>query len=491
MSRPTADLLADPVLFTERVLRTKLWAAQRRILEALARFHRVSVKACHASGKTFVAACAALWFITRYSDGVVITTAPTGDQVRELLWAEIHAAIDRSILTFPTANLADLHLGPKNYAVGRSTDKGVRFQGFHGRRMLIIVDEAPGVQGPIFEGLDSLAAGGDVTILELGNPIVPSGAFYDTFGREKSLWHTITIGAFDTPNLAGLEVDDDGCPVGLLALSEEELGETVETALISRRWVKDMWLKWGQNPQHPLWQGRVLGQFPTQAEDALLPLAWLDRAQRAWQEGRGLNPEARLVAGVDVAGAGEAETALHLRTGARSHAQFAWPDPDPRGLVAAELTAVKGRLARVCVDSIGVGYNFGLHLRDLAFPVRLVNVGEPARDGERFVNLKAELYWALREVFEEDVYSLDPDDVLFGQLSSIRYDHDPRGRVRIESKEAARKRGVQSPDRAEALMLSMAANPAASTTSSSGTAGRRPLVSPRPSLRRTGTWGMT
>jgi phage terminase large subunit len=88
--------------------------------------------------------------------------------------------------------------------------------------------------------------------------------------------------------------------------------------------------------------------------------------------------------------------------------------------------------------------------------VRDVNVGErPTTDdgAERYANLKAELYWALRlRLADGDLAGLT-DGALIAQLAGLRYDHDGRGRVRVESKVDARRRGLKSPDRAEALML--------------------------------------
>jgi hypothetical protein len=79
-----------------------------------------------------------------------------------------------------------------------------------------------------------------------------------------------------------------------------------------------------------------------------------------------------------------------------------WASPDPRGECVAFLRPYREakRLDSVNVDAIGIGYNFGLHLEDLGFPVNLVNVGEAATDSERFANLKVEHYWGLRERFE-------------------------------------------------------------------------------------------
>jgi hypothetical protein len=116
------------------------------------------------------------------------------------------------------------------------------------------------------------------------------------------------------------------------------------------------------------------------------------------------------------------------------------------------------------VDSIGIGYNFGLHLRDHRFPVELVNVGLPCESrpawgekdpAKRFANEKARLYQRLADAFERDEIDGLTDAVTIGQLANIQAEIDSSGRMKVESKESARKRGVPSPDRAEALMLAV------------------------------------
>jgi hypothetical protein len=134
----------------------------------------------------------------------------------------------------------------------------------------------------------------------------------------------------------------------------------------------------------------------------------------------------------------------------------AWSGPDPRGDVLAALLPFTGRLETINVDSVGIGYYMAQHLKDHGLPVREINVGETPRDTEKFSNRKAELYWGLRErVQKGDLAGLN-DERAIAQLAGIRYRHNSRGQIIIESKEDARKRGVKSPDRAEAIMLAYA-----------------------------------
>src|SRR5262245_7898082 len=285
----------------------------------------------------------------------------------------------------------------------------------------------------------------DVRVLALGNPTIASGPFHDAFTSNRDGWCTFTISAFDSPNLTELSLDD------LLNLPDPELDRCPRPYLVTRRWVREKYAEWG--PGHPLWEARVLGQFPTQAEDALISLAWLEEASRRPAADHG----GRLAAGLDVAGPGEDETVLVIADGCGGIVgQHAWADPDPRGAVVAALAPYRQRLDAVNVDAAGIGYYLAKHLQDLGYPVRPVNVGERATDRERYANLKAQFYWGLRQRFQAGEVAGLTDERTIGQLAGIRYRHTARGQVEIERKEDARKRGVKSPDRAEAVMLAFA-----------------------------------
>jgi hypothetical protein len=118
-------------------------------------------------------------------------------------------------------------------------------------------------------------------------------------------------------------------------------------------------LKYGENS--PFWQARVPGQFPEQAEDALISIAWLEAARRAQIPD---DDNSELEAGVDVAGPGDDECVVYVRRGPQLLAMCAWGDPNSRGVVLNFLAPYKSRLISVNVDAIGIGYNFGLHRRD-------------------------------------------------------------------------------------------------------------------------------
>ena len=437
------EAVRDPSSFARTLLGHTIWPKQHEILQSLAKFPKTAVKACHASGKTFTAAEAVLWWITTQKKGIAITTAPTRMQVERVLWGEIHSAVQLARVDYPRPSAMRLQLAPDRFAIGMSTNEGVRFQGYHGN-VLIVVDEAPGVLPKIFEAIEGIRAGGDVRVLALGNPVISSGPFYDAFTSYRESWNTLTISAFDTPNLQGVTLER------LLEMTEEELDDNPCSYLTSRRWVKEKYYEWG--PNHPLWESRVLGNFPIQGDDSLLALSWLEQAKLR----EGGNDDGELFAGLDVAGAGKDETALCIRCGPKIVYLQAWAKSDPRGEVVAALKSCKGKLKNVNVDAVAIGWGMFQHLRSEGFPVRGVNVGGTPRDRERYFNLKAELFWGFRQRAESGDLAGLQDDKAIAQLAGIRYEINARGQIAIESKPQARKRNVTSPDRAEAIILAFA-----------------------------------
>lgn len=114
--------------------------------------------------------------------------------------------------------------------------------------------------------------------------------------------------------------------------------------------------------------------------------------------------------------------------------------------------------ASVKVDEIGVGAGVLDRLKELGIQAEGVNVGEAAWDSEHFANRRAEIFWGLRERFRTGDIAIPADDTtLLAQLTSLRFSYTSRGQIKLESKEDMRKRGLPSPDRADALAIAFAA----------------------------------
>ena len=444
--------MVSPVRFQKRALGRKLWDKQKEIARSIVTHKSLAVKGCHGSGKTFLVAGLIPWWLLSDPESIALWIAPTLRQVKTG-WNEVVTAIKDMQLRLPEPTTTGWKLGPNNYAQGFSSSKGVNAQGFHGKRVLIIADEAIGISPDLWDAIEGVRAAGDVTVIKLCNPTVPSGPVFEDFTRLRGTpgHATVTISAFDTPNLHGLTMEK------LLALPEEQLEVAPMPWLTRRRWVREMFFKWG--PNNPRFLARVMGEFPTQADDAVFNLAWIERA------GLPFDPDALapyvaarqyIQVGIDIAGPGDDETVATARLGPFVVAMEAWPDADPLDKVRQWLTVLQQRFAGcplvVVGDTVGIGYYFMRALARDRYDVRgFVASGGPL-DPVLYKNAKAEAYFQLREHMRDGHVQGLVDEDTKAQLADIRY-RERLGKIEIEHKAEARERGSSSPDRAESLVI--------------------------------------
>jgi len=419
----------DPLLWLKDTYGVELWDKQKEIFMSVWENRRTAVKSCYASGKSFLAGCLALAFVHLWVDSKTATTAPSKRQLQNI-WDPIHQLHDRARAPIGSELLRhELRCGPGWWAVGFTTNMPERVQGMHAPKVLLIVDESAGIEAEIHERLDALMTGDYCHRLDIGNPHDPSGHFYELFHRDDV--NTFTISAFDTPNI--------------------QAGQEVVPGLVTDIWVEEKRRQYGEDS--PMWMSEVLGEFPPSSEDQLIPLQWVKAAQERWNETE--IPQLEPVYAVDPAGGGMAEDVLCTRVGNYVFPIRAWSGLAGPELVGAMSQHIDPRYP-VHIDSIGVGYNLvGIaRMKDLyAIPV---NVRETPKDPERFLNLRAELYWKLRDALDPDgdiQFALPDDQLLASQLTAIKYKFNAKGKIQIESKEEMASRGLPSPDRADALAM--------------------------------------
>ena len=163
----------DPVAFVSEVLGVHLYSRQREVIEAVRDHERVACKAGNAVGKTISAACVMLAWLAGGPGSVVVSTSATEAQLRRVLWRETRRRYRaaREFFHGATVTEAEIRLRDDWLAVGFSTDTPEAMQGVHAERVLVVVDEASGVQEAIFDAIEGLLAGGDAHVLMIGNPL--------------------------------------------------------------------------------------------------------------------------------------------------------------------------------------------------------------------------------------------------------------------------------------------------------------------------------
>ena len=251
-----------PVWFVRRILGVEPWAKQVEILNALRDHDAVAVRSCNGSGKTFAGALATLWWLLVHDEAVVITTAPTERQVREVFWREVRS-FRRKARHIVKGKIGPtrLELSDKRFAVGFTTYSEENFQGFHSENILAIVDEASGVKDYIFDAIFGCLTSANSKMLMLGNPMRNSGVFYNAFHKDQDEWKRIHISAFDTPAFAGVDAEAimSGSDETLKAKGELSGLEGVPGGVSMPHWAGRMAKLRG--PDSAAYQVRVLGEF--------------------------------------------------------------------------------------------------------------------------------------------------------------------------------------------------------------------------------------
>lgn len=444
--QPPNPYLTDPVGWVQNRLGETLWSKQRDIAQSVVEHRRTAVKSCHDAGKSFIASRIAAWWVESHPPGtaLVVSTAPTYQQVHAILWEEIRNAASKAaargnplpgrVLLSDTWKLDD----GRQVGFGRKpADTDIHgFQGHHRHYVLVILDEACGVPEQIWTAVEAITTNAECRILAIGNPDDPNTEFGKVC-KPGSGWNVIRISAFDTPNF-----------------TDEPVPDALRPLLLAPEWVEDKRRRWGVDS--PRYVSKVGGDFPEIGENVLIAPAWIEAAQQ-----RSLDPGPYSILGVDVARFGSDRTVFALRRGPVARIVGDYSTQATMETTGKVIVAMADHdVDEVRVDGVGVGGGVVDRLVELGYGVVDMQAGAAARDPEHFVNARAEWYWAIRERMESGDLDLDPgDDELAAQLGSIRYKFTSRGQIQIESKDDMRKRRLPSPDRADALMLTATATP--------------------------------
>ncbi len=467
----------SPGFFVRNVLGDGLWQQQEAIIASVKAHAKTAVRSCHGAGKSFVAGRTALWFLLAHPHSIVITTAPTFRQVEKVLWKEIRSAVRDSRVDLGFKPLmTEIKLDSDWLAFGFATDVPDNFQGMHAKWILVIIDEASGLPAELWEAIEGVLSGGNSRELAIGNPTDPSGEFAGMF-REPGV-AKFHVSAFDTPNFTATGITQEDIESGAWRNKAkaylDEHGAYPYPALVTPEWVAGRLKRWGAGSA--LYQARVLGEFPKEGANTLIPLAWVEAAQRRsqepsqeewerWRESSEDNPylpepDRPHILGVDVAWEGDDSSTLYLRKSLVIRRRAILHGLDPMK-VTGEMIALMNDEDVNCanVDVIGIGAGVAARGRELNYPVQAINVARNAYDEERFANLRAEIFWNLREALDPKnprAIDLDPEDEeLLEELVAFRFGHNSKGQMILEPKKETKKRLGRSPDRADGVALSL------------------------------------
>jgi hypothetical protein len=204
----------------------------------------------------------------------------------------------------------------------------------------------------------------------------------------------------------------------------------------------------------------VMGEFPKADDDAVIPM---ELVRSAMGRDVSLTLNEAIVWGLDVARFGGDNSALCIRQGNTVLDLQTFHSMDLMQLCGAIKNQYDDcmpleRPQEILVDVIGLGSGVVDRLREMDLPVRGINVAESPSSKKNYLNLRAELWFAIKDWLSKRDCRLPVDDELAAELVSPSYKYTSSGKIKLESKEEMKKRGIKSPDRADSLALTMASN---------------------------------
>jgi hypothetical protein len=402
-----------------------------------------AVASGHGPGKSTLVAWVVLWAMSTHEDTRGVVTASTDTQLRSKTWPEIskwhRLALNKWMFTVTATAIFSNDKGREKTwridIVPWSEHNSEAFAGLHnkGNRLLLVFDEASAVHDKIWEVSEGALTDEQTQIMWLvfGNPTKNTGRFRECFGRFKHRWTRLNL---DTRTVEGVN--------------------QVHIA----KWLED----WGEDSD--FFKVRVRGEFPSAGDMQFIASNFVEAARRREAQSHMLDP---LIMGVDVARFGNNMSVLYLRKGrdARTPGIRKF-----RGLDTMQLASRIVELADqvkcdgVFIDEGGVGGGVVDRCRQLGLDVIGVQFGGEADraalmdqggQGERYANKRTEMWGTMRLAIKNGLAIPDDAD-LHDELVGPEYGFNKRDEIQLESKDDMLKRGLASPDIADALALTYA-----------------------------------
>ncbi len=441
----------SPVLFAREVLLFEPDEWQKEALEDLAATSKVAVKSGQGVGKTGMEAVALLWFLTCFPYPRIVATAPTKQQLHDVLWSEASKWMSKSPFLSELLKWTKTYIYMRGYekrwfAVARTATKPENMQGFHEDNMLFIVDEASGVADPIMEAILGTLSGANNKLLMCGNPTRTSGTFFDAFNADRSIYRLHTVSSADSPRTNRENID----------------------SLIR---------KYGEDSN--VVRVRVKGLFPKQEDDVFIGNELAEQCSSKKYELPENKESALCIIGVDVARFGDDETVGWLNMKGRLRIAFTKRGQDLMATVGYIVSLYKDTVKKhpdytgriyVNIDDTGLGGGVTDRLKEVKREQRLhrlyvipINAAEKietdTKDGkeaaEHYNNLTTHMWATLRDLLKEKDVVIEDDNETIAQLSARKYFMASNGKLELESKKEMKKRNIDSPDRADALALAV------------------------------------
>ena len=441
----------NPELFALEVCKFECDQWQKDVFADIAVFPKVTVRSGQGVGKTGCEAVLCLWFLSCFPYSRVVATAPTKQQLNDVLWAEVSkwqskSPLLKAVLKWTKTKVSVVGNEERWFATARTATKPENMQGFHEDNMLFIVDEASGVADPIMEAILGTLSGANNKLLMCGNPTKTSGTFYDSHYRDRGLYKCHRVSSRDSSRT-----------------NKENI------AAMERKYGKDS----------NFVRVRVDGEFPKQEDDVFIPMELILASTSAMKDFEEPEIPNLIHIGCDVARFGDDKTVIGSKVNEKTEiyrkrqGQDTMKTADDIAMCYDKLLKKYPKYKRpvaVKIDDGGVGGGVVDRLRQMKRnnPQRFKQMEIfPVKFGQRIKHIyyydsTTYMMSVIRNLLSPHDENGKPkpvelilpkDNDLIAQLSTRKYEMTDDSRQRVESKDAIKKRGGHSPDEADCILL--------------------------------------
>ena len=389
---------------------------------------RISVRSGHGIGKSATLAMLILWYLFCYKDAQVPCTAPTSDQIHDILWKEVAKWLN--LMPQPVREKYEWTNGyiritesPETWFARAKTarkENPEALAGVHGDFVMYIVDEASGVPEEIFNTAEGALTGDNVLVILISNPTRLIGYFYDSHHKDKESWQTLGFSSIDSP-------------------------------IVDKEYVSRIISKHGEDSDE--YKIRVLGEFPREdTMDDKGYIALFSENDIKISDTEEFIGERRL--GIDPSGEGDDKTVWVIRDNFKAKIVAVEKVSNASSIAQKTMTLmqhyqVKGE--HTYIDNFGAGANVAQELALAGIRVKAINVGDKPSDEEMFLNRRAEASWRVKQWFRKGGELVDHKG--WDEILTIRYRKELSGKMKIMGKLEMKKEGIKSPDHYDALMM--------------------------------------
>lgn len=426
----------NPNCFFEDILRFHADDWQREAACDLANNPKVSIRSGQGVGKTGFEAASLLWFLYSFDYARVVATAPTRQQLNDVLWSEVSKWQSKSqilskLMVWTKTRISLKGAEERWFAVARTATKPENMQGFHEDNMLFIVDEASGVADDIMEAILGTLSGENNKLLMCGNPTKTSGVFYDSHNRDKDLYKRHKISSLSSPRT-----------------NKENINSLIR--------------KYGESSN--VVRVRVKGDFPIDEDDVFITTAAIHKGINTEQN---LDNIETLDIGVDVARFGDDNTVIASKVNntilpLTIHHGYATTQTASDIIYQAKVLRNKYEFSKkiyVKIDDTGVGGGVtdivnGLKKEeDLDWLIVIPVNFNMSVNHAYYYDFNTVLWGNLKDLLEQGDISILDDEDLEGELTNRKKEFTSNGKIKLETKKQMKERGIQSPDRGDAVAL--------------------------------------